>query len=120
MSRHASQKCTIGGCSKDVNSLCPEELQIWGGQGEVVACKSACLAFNLDKFCCRNEYGTPGTCKPSIYSKLFKEACPSYYSYAYDSPPPLINCASKEYVITFCPAAWGSSEATEATEHSSS
>ncbi|KAK4765387.1 hypothetical protein SAY86_026477 [Trapa natans] len=117
--RQTPRNCTIRGCLKDVNFLCPAELQVVGSQGEVVACKSACLAFNLDRFCCRNEYGTPGTCKPSLYSKLFKDACPSYYSYAYDSPPPLVNCPSEKYVITFCPAAWGGSEATGAAEISS-
>ncbi|KAK8614144.1 hypothetical protein V6N13_122518 [Hibiscus sabdariffa] len=55
----------------------------------------------------RNEYGTPKKCKPSLYSKILKDACPCYYSYAFDMPPPLVNCASKEYVITFCPSAWG-------------
>ncbi|KAL3567870.1 hypothetical protein D5086_030521 [Populus alba] len=46
-------------------------------------------------------------CKPSVYSKMFKDACPYYYSYAFDSPAPLVNCASKEYVVTFCPSSWG-------------
>ncbi|KAK2999940.1 hypothetical protein RJ639_024025 [Escallonia herrerae] len=102
-------KCHIGGCLKDMNSICPQELEVLNAKGEVVACKSACLAFDLDKFCCRNEYGTPEKCKPSVYSKIFKDACPSYYSYAFDNPPPLVNCASDEYVITFCPSKrWGS------------
>ncbi|OWM71608.1 hypothetical protein CDL15_Pgr005795 [Punica granatum] len=117
--RSVSPKCTVRGCTKNVNSICPSELQVVNGQGEVVACKSACLAFNLDKFCCQNEYGTPNTCKPSLYSKLFKDACPCYYSYAYDSPPPLISCTSNEYIITFCPATWGS-EPTAETGHTSS
>ncbi|PWA66491.1 pathogenesis-related thaumatin superfamily protein [Artemisia annua] len=104
-----SSKCRIGGCKKDVNSICPQELEVLNDKGEVVACKSACLAFDNDKFCCRNEYGTPSKCKPSVYSKIFKEACPSYYSYAYDNPPPLVNCVSDDYLITFCPSTkWGS------------
>ncbi|CBI34998.3 unnamed protein product, partial [Vitis vinifera] len=82
-------------------------LQVLSNNMEVVACKSACLAFNLDMFCCRNEYGTPEKCKPSVYSKMFKGACPSYYSYAFDTPAPLVNCPSKEYIITFCPSNWG-------------
>ncbi|KAF5457196.1 hypothetical protein F2P56_021314 [Juglans regia] len=102
-SRQVLPKCTIRGCLKDVNSLCPQELEILNKNGEVVACKSACLAFGLDNFCCRNQYGSPKKCKPSVYSKIFKDACPSYYSYAFDTPPPLVNCASREYVITFCP-----------------
>ncbi|XP_058073839.1 thaumatin-like protein [Magnolia sinica] len=99
--------CSISGCEKNINVLCPQELQVLDGNGAVVACKSACLAFDLDMFCCRNAYGTPEKCKPNTYSKVFKNACPTYYSYAYDSPPPLVNCYSKEYVITFCPSKWG-------------
>ncbi|EHA8586775.1 thaumatin-like protein [Cocos nucifera] len=53
-----------------------------------------------------NSYGKPQKCKASMYSKMFKDACPSYFSYAYDSPPPLVNCYSKDYAITFCPSKW--------------
>ncbi|KAF3955254.1 hypothetical protein CMV_019501 [Castanea mollissima] len=105
--RQTSRKCTIGGCLKNVNKLCPQELEVLNIKGEVVACKSACLAFGVDKFCCTNEFGTPEKCKPTVYSKIFKDACPGYYSYAFDTPPPLVNCASREYVITFCPSGWG-------------
>lgn len=106
-----SAKCTINGCLKKLNDLCPDELQVLNGKGEIVACKSACLAFNLDKFCCRNAYGNPSKCKPSLYSKIFKDACPDYYSYAFDSPNPLKTCASDDYVITFCPSKWGNKDA---------
>ena len=105
--KYITPKCTIKGCLKDLKSLCPQELEVLNARGEVVACKSACLAFNFDKFCCRNEFGSPENCKPNVYSKIFKEACPAYYSYAFDSPPPLVSCASAEYVVTFCPSGWG-------------
>ncbi|XP_052196891.1 thaumatin-like protein [Diospyros lotus] len=103
-------KCQIRGCLKNLKKSCPSELQVLNGRGEVVACSSACLAFDEDKFCCRNQYGSPEKCKPSVYSKIFKDACPSYYSYAFDSPPPLVNCPSDEYLITFCSARWGGGE----------
>ncbi|KAL3525976.1 hypothetical protein ACH5RR_014348 [Cinchona calisaya] len=96
-------KCSIGGCLTNLKTLCPQELVVLNDKWEIVACKSACLAFNLDNFCCRNEYGSPEKCKPNVYSKLFKATCPSYFSYAFDVPSPLVNCASDEYVITFCP-----------------
>ncbi|XP_068643107.1 thaumatin-like protein [Aristolochia californica] len=102
-----SPSCSIDGCTNNIKRMCPSELQVTGKGGEVVACKSACLAFNLDVFCCRNAYGSPEKCKPNMYSKMFKKACPDYYSYAYDSPPPLVSCSSNEYVITFCPSKWG-------------
>ncbi|KAL3833190.1 hypothetical protein ACJIZ3_007926 [Penstemon smallii] len=103
-------KCHIGGCSKNLKAECPLELQVLNGRGEVVACKSACLAYNLDSFCCRNAYGSPDKCRPTVYSKLFKDACPFYYSYAFDRPSPLVNCAADDYVITFCPEKWGSDQ----------
>ncbi|KAM1824342.1 hypothetical protein ACFX13_023941 [Malus domestica] len=107
LSRPAASNCAVRGCLKDLKTCCPDELKVLNDEGEVVACKSACLAFDTDSFCCRNKYGTPEKCKPSVYSKIFKDACPSYYSYAYDSPPPLVTCKASEYVITFCPAGWG-------------
>ncbi|KAF5190142.1 Thaumatin-like protein [Thalictrum thalictroides] len=105
--RSKESNCFIGGCSKNLNSLCPQELQVTNNHGKVVACKSACLAFNLDMFCCRNNYGSPDKCNPNAYSKMFKNACPSYFSYAFDTPTPLVSCKSTEYVITFCPSKWG-------------
>ena len=82
-------KCAIAGCAKNVNAVCPPELQVTatgsGGGKTVVACKSACLAFGLDAFCCRGAYATPATCRGTVYSRLFKDACPAYYSYAYDT-----------------------------------
>ncbi|KAK8614129.1 hypothetical protein V6N13_122503 [Hibiscus sabdariffa] len=109
-----SPKCTIRGCSKNLNNLCPQELQVVNKDGKVIACRSACLAFDIDSFCCRNEYGTPEKCKLSVYSKIFKvkNACHCYYSYAFDIPPPLVNCASKIYVINLCPSAWGTDQAS--------
>ncbi|WVZ19534.1 hypothetical protein V8G54_006856 [Vigna mungo] len=86
-------KCLIQGCLKDVRALCPPEVEVLNSKGEVVGYKSACLAFDDDRFCCRNEYGSPGKCKPNVN--------------AFDSPTPLVSCASSGYVITFCPYGWG-------------
>ncbi|XP_061345325.1 pathogenesis-related thaumatin-like protein 3.5 [Gastrolobium bilobum] len=104
----------IQGCLKDLKSLCPHELEVLNNKGEVVACSSACLAFDNDKFCCRNEYGSPEKCKANVYSKIFKEVCPNYFSYAFDTPSPLRTCGSLEYIVTFCPSGWGG-----AVEHKS-
>jgi hypothetical protein len=105
-------KCAIAGCAKNVNAVCPPELQVTatgsGGGKTVVACKSACLAFGLDAFCCRGAYATPATCRGTVYSRLFKDACPAYYSYAYDTTAATPSgCYAQEYVITFCPSRWG-------------
>ncbi|XP_047312867.1 thaumatin-like protein [Impatiens glandulifera] len=99
-----SRSCVIGGCVKELKNKCPDELQLVNKKKEVVACRSACLAFKEDKYCCVNEYGSPDKCQPTKYSKTFKEACPSYFSYAFDSPSPLVNCHSDEYEVTFCPS----------------
>ncbi|VAI44008.1 unnamed protein product [Triticum turgidum subsp. durum] len=53
-------------------------------------------------YCCRGKFGGPSTCPPTPYSKKFKEACPSAYSYAYDDPSSLFQCSGADYVITFC------------------
>ncbi|KAG6396012.1 hypothetical protein SASPL_142146 [Salvia splendens] len=111
--RASDAKCSIGGCVRDVKAACPEELQVRNRRLEVVACKSACLAFDVDAFCCRNEYGSPAKCRPNAYSKMFKRACPAYVSYAFDTPSPLVNCPSDDYVVTFCPGGVGSGAAAE-------
>ncbi|GAA0162813.1 hypothetical protein LIER_39477 [Lithospermum erythrorhizon] len=97
-----SGDCQYAGCVNDLNLSCPPELQQVDG-GNVVACKSACAAFNTPEFCCTGDHGSPATCSPSHYSQLFKIACPSAYSYAYDDASSTCTCASTDYLITFCP-----------------
>ncbi|XP_027154245.1 thaumatin-like protein [Coffea eugenioides] len=100
-------KCYIGGCFSDIKKECPRELAVLNELGQVVACKSACLAFNEDRFCCRKKYGSPATCKPDVYSRFFKAECPYYFSKPFDTPSPLVNCPADQYIITFCPDGWG-------------
>ncbi|CAK7334259.1 unnamed protein product [Dovyalis caffra] len=96
---------TATGCVVDLNNACPNELKVVdGGNGENLACKSACDAFGDPKYCCSGAYATPDTCKPSSYSQFFKNACPRAYSYAYDDGTSTFTCAGADYVITFCPA----------------
>ncbi|CAM0944128.1 unnamed protein product [Alopecurus aequalis] len=103
-----SSKCFVAGCAKNVNAVCPPELQVTSGKSKtVVACRSACLAFDLDAFCCRGAYATAETCRASVYSRLFRDTCPSYYSYAYDQAAATARCYAPEYVVTFCPSKWG-------------
>ncbi|RZC14825.1 pathogenesis-related protein 5-like [Glycine soja] len=95
--------CQYAGCVTDLNGKCPTELQVTAEGGSIVACKSACAAFNAAEFCCTGEYSTPQTCKPTQYSEIFKSACPSAYSYAYDDATSTCTCSASDYVITFCP-----------------
>ncbi|KAI3841003.1 hypothetical protein MKX03_018234 [Papaver bracteatum] len=97
--------CRYAGCISDVNASCPAELQVVV-DGTVVACKSACGAFNTEEYCCNGAHATPGTCGPTGYSNMFKSACPSAYSYAYDDASSTFTCsAGSDYLITFCPTA---------------
>lgn len=100
-----SGDCQYAGCLADVNANCPAELQVVDGAGAVVACKSACAQFNTPEFCCTGEHATPDKCGPTGYSRVFKNACPSAYSYAYDDLSSTCTCIGSDYLITFCPTA---------------
>ncbi|XP_031485321.1 thaumatin-like protein isoform X2 [Nymphaea colorata] len=94
--------CGVASCESDLNVCCPSALEVRKG-GRVVGCKSACLAMNTAKFCCTGNYSTPNTCKPTIYSHLFKAICPRAYSFAYDDSSSLHKCMASRYLVTFCP-----------------
>jgi hypothetical protein len=101
--------CNPAGCYSDLNAICPDELAIWQN-GWKVACKSACLAFNTDQYCCRGAHDRPETCKsqywPTNYPSIFKQACPDAYSYAYDDTTSTFTCRGNPttgYEVIFCP-----------------
>ncbi|KAI3460408.1 hypothetical protein Pfo_017071 [Paulownia fortunei] len=95
-----SGACGSTGCVTDLNRMCPKELRAGNGQ----ACKSACEAFRSPEYCCSGAYGSPETCRPSVYSEIFKNACPRSYSYAYDDATSTFTCSGADYTITFCPS----------------
>ncbi|EPS69358.1 zeamatin, partial [Genlisea aurea] len=92
--------CGTTGCVTDLNRMCPSELRAGDGQG----CRSACEAFGSPEYCCKGAYDTPAACRPSIYSAIFKSACPKAYSYAYDDATSTFTCSGADYTITFCPS----------------
>ncbi|KAF6150300.1 hypothetical protein GIB67_033999 [Kingdonia uniflora] len=94
--------CGVAGCENDLNICCPSALEVKKA-GKVVGCKSACLATKSPKYCCTGDYATPKSCKPTIFTHLFKAICPRAYSYAYDDSSSLRMCRAPRYVITFCP-----------------
>ncbi|KAJ4847326.1 hypothetical protein Tsubulata_037255 [Turnera subulata] len=94
-----SGDCGSTGCITDLNLKCPSELRVEGGG----ACKSACDAFGKPEYCCNGAYNSPASCKPSMYSEIFKSACPRSYSYAYDDATSTFTCTGADYTITFCP-----------------
>lgn len=95
-----SGQCASTGCVEDVNRRCPTELRTEGGG----ACRSACDAFNTPEYCCKGEYASPAACKPTVYSQVFKSACPKSYSYAFDDATSTFTCTAADYIITFCPS----------------
>ena len=98
-------RCGEAGCPTDVNATCPSALQKKDASGKVVACMSSCAAFNTDQYCCRGAYGTPQTCDTSKWpvnsAQIFKKACPSAYSYAFDDATSTFTCQNCSYQITF-------------------
>ncbi|KAJ6413251.1 hypothetical protein OIU84_006113 [Salix udensis] len=111
--------CTTTGCVVDLNSACPNELKVIdSGNGENLACRSACEAFGDAEYCCSGAYATPDTCKPSSYAQFFKNACPRAYSYAYDDGTSTFTCAGADYVITFCPAPTTSQKSANGLQNS--
>ncbi|CAN1275925.1 Thaumatin-like protein 1, partial [Linum perenne] len=96
--------CKTTTCTKSINNVCPKELSVRNSQGGVIACKSACLAFNKPEYCCSGAYASPTKCTPSSYAKLFKSQCPQAYSYAFDDRSSTFTCPTgKDYIVTFCP-----------------
>ncbi|XP_054803045.1 thaumatin-like protein 1b [Prosopis cineraria] len=97
--------CKPSSCPANINAACPAELQVKGSGGKVIACKSACLAFNKPEYCCTGSFaGGPDKCPPTKYSEFFEKQCPGAYSYAYDDKSSTFTCfGGPNYVITFCP-----------------
>ncbi|PIA37239.1 hypothetical protein AQUCO_03000078v1 [Aquilegia coerulea] len=86
------------------DGVCPANLSVRGSDGRTIACKSACLAFGQPQYCCTGEYNNPDRCTATDYSRIFKNACPQAYSYAYDDRSSTFTCPTgANYAITFCP-----------------
>ncbi|XP_076257666.1 uncharacterized protein LOC143194824 [Rhynchophorus ferrugineus] len=98
--------CKKSQCGTNINQICPSELQVWNpDHNQVIACNSACNAFHTDEYCCTGAHSTPETCKstdwPVNYPKIFKDACPDAYSYAYDDHKSTFTCRASEYNVNF-------------------
>lgn len=99
---NGEEGCGVAGCKVNLNVCCPSRFEVRVGE-KTVGCKSACLALQTDKYCCTGEYSAPSSCKPTLFSYIFKSLCPRAYSFAYDDPTSLNRCMASRYVITFCP-----------------
>jgi hypothetical protein len=98
----AALDCATPTCVSDLNTTCPAELRVVAG-GKTVGCLSACEKFQTDEFCCKGAFNQPETCPPFAASKVFKAACPTSYSYAYDDSTSTFTCKGEDYAIWFCP-----------------
>ncbi|KAE8699964.1 Thaumatin-like protein 1 [Hibiscus syriacus] len=94
-----SGDCATTGCVTNLNKKFTSKLRINGGG----ACRSPCEAFGNPEYCCKDAYNIPAACKPSMYSQVFKAACPKSYSYAFDDASNTFTCTGADYTITFCP-----------------
>ncbi|KAL5551768.1 hypothetical protein UlMin_001944 [Ulmus minor] len=96
--------CKPSRCTVNINTVCKPELQLKTANGEVIGCKSACVALGDPKYCCTGEFDKQETCPPTDYSRFFEEQCPEAYSYAYDDKNSTFTCfGGPNYLITFCP-----------------
>jgi Thaumatin family len=90
--------CSAAGCTKAVN--CPAAMQVGAG-----ACTTPCAAFNTDTYCCRGPWAGRANCIPSKwpvdYTRVFKDAEPYAYSYAYDDSATMSCRGGCNYRITF-------------------
>ncbi|XP_068636135.1 pathogenesis-related protein 5-like [Aristolochia californica] len=93
----------VSAYGENMNMVCPPGLKVTDEGGAIIACKSACEAFNTDECCYRGAFYCPDTCNPNMYSTVFKQACPTAYSYAYDDKTITFTCKAPAYILTFCP-----------------
>jgi hypothetical protein len=89
--------CTTAGCVFNLNDDCPEDLKV-KVDNNVIACRSSCLAYNTDEYCCRGFY--KHTCAPSPSAVYFKGRCPDILSFDQDSTGKFF-CANTNYNIFF-------------------
>ncbi|WUD77884.1 Thaumatin pathogenesis-related protein [Streptomyces sp. NBC_00510] len=94
--------CYRGACTEPVD--CPAAMQAKAG-GQVIGCKPPCAAFGGDVYCCRGAWAGREHCVPSKwpvdYTRVFKDAAPYAYSYAYDDAATMACKGRCDYRVTF-------------------
>jgi thaumatin family protein len=86
-------------CVPNLNATCPQPLQDVVG-GAVLAC-----ANDECKVLGDNDAASPDCIYPNQYTRFFKSACPTAYSYPYDDPTSTFTCegTTNDYAVVFCP-----------------
>jgi hypothetical protein len=85
-------------CDVNLNLTCPAVLPD-KFEGGVLAC-----ANDECKVLGDNDAASPDCIYPNQYTKFFKTACPTAYSFPYDDPTSTFTCMGlNDYTVTFCP-----------------
>lgn len=96
------KNCGAAACTTPLQSFkCPKELQVIKN-GKLVECLTACTKFKTPQYCCTGAFGSEQSCLSTNYAKIFKDACPDAYSYAFDDAKSTFACRNTAYDITFC------------------
>ncbi|CAN1275917.1 Thaumatin-like protein 1a [Linum perenne] len=105
ISKPRAGKCGAPSCAMTLNDVCPPELSVKAGGGNVVACINPCNATDTGRDCCTGALDSPELCRRTIVSmELFSEICPEAHSYPFDVDVTNYKCETgKDYLITFCP-----------------
>ncbi len=90
--------CGDPSCAPDLIATCPQPLKDVVG-GQVLAC-----ANDECKVLGDNDASSPDCMYPNQYTRFFKSACPTAYSYPSDDPTSTFTCKGyNDYAFVFCP-----------------
>ena len=67
----ANGDCKTLSCTANIIAACLTELQVKGSDGSVIACMSACAAFDQPWYCCTGNFSTPKKYPPTSYTPDF-------------------------------------------------
>jgi hypothetical protein len=90
--------CGDPSCVPDLDLTCPQPLKDTVN-GQVIACANdECKVLGGD------DAASPDCVYPNQYTRFFKSACPTAYSYPYDDPTSTFTCeGTNDYAFVFCP-----------------
>jgi hypothetical protein len=117
--RSANQVCAVDPSNPALNCAAEDDLYGCTGGGPN-GVSGSCYAANATGTCCGCPPWSPaGACvssnprwtapsKPGTYAAVFKNACPTAYSFPFDDPTSTFTCkgtgsTNPSYTITFCP-----------------
>jgi hypothetical protein len=117
--RSANQVCAVD--PSNAMLACPQNRDLYAcTPGGPNAVSGSCYSSNAQSSCCGCPSWSPaGACKshdsawelpslPEKYAKVFKDACPTAYSFPFDDPTSTFTCRGRssgdvDYIVAFCP-----------------